>query len=279
MHGWKKSLWAAVFVGELAAAPAESQAPSAIANLSYADLADLSLAAPVAAHVRLRRAVALKPTEAGNVPAGKRRFYVEADVLSLIKGSGGLPARVSYLADLPLGPGGKLPKPAKKSEYLILAAPVAARPGELRLVASDAQLPFTAERAGLIRSILREASNPDAAPRITGIGKAFHVPGSLPGESETQVFLQTEGGRPVSLSVLRRPGETPRWAFALGEMVDDAAEPPKPNSLLWYRLACTLPPALPPGSLAEAEEDQRAAIRADYRLVMDQLGPCARSRS
>ncbi len=278
MRGAKKSLWAAGLAALLAAAPADSQEPAAIPNPSYADLADLSLAAPVAAHVRLRRAVALKPAEAGNVPAGRRRFYVEADVLSLIKGADGLPARVSYLADLPLGATGKPPKPPKKSEYIILAAPVTSRPGELRLVASDAQLPFTPDRAALIRAILREASSPDAAPRITGIGKAFHVPGSLPGESETQVFLQTADGRPVSLSVLRRPGETPRWAFALGEMVDDAAEPPRPNSLLWYRLACTLPSALPLHSLAEAEQEQRAAIQADYRLVIEQLGPCARSR-
>ena len=278
MRGAKKSLWAAGLAAALAAAPADSQQAAAMANPSYADLADLSLAAPVAAHVRLRRAVALKAAEAGNVPAGKSRFYVEADVLSLIKGAEGLPARVSYLADLPLGPGGKPTKLAKKSEHIILAAPVAGRPGELRLVASDAQLPFTPDRAALIRTILREASSPGAAPRITGIGKAFHVPGSLPGESETQVFLQTADGRPVSLSVLRRPGETPRWAFALGEMVDDAAEPPKPNSLLWYRLACTLPSALPPHSVAEAEQEQRAAIQADYRLVIEQLGPCTRSR-
>jgi hypothetical protein len=279
MRRAKKMIWAAGMAALLAAAPGDSQGPAAIPNPSYADLADLSLAAPVAAHVRLRRAVALKAAEAGSVPAGKSRFYVEADVLSLIKGADGLPARVSYLADLPLGPGGKPPKPSKKSEYIILAAPVVNRPGELRLVASDAQLPFTADRAALLRSILQEASGPDAAPRITGIGRAFHVPGSLPGESETQVFLQTADGRPVSLSVLRRPGETPRWAFALGEMVDDAAEPPKSNSLLWYRLACTLPSALPPHSLAEAEQEQRAAIQADYRLVIEQLGPCARSRS
>lgn len=278
MRGANKSLWAAGLAALLAAAPADSQKPAAIPNPSYADLADLSLAAPVAAHVRLRRAVALKAAEAGNVPAGRSRFYVEADVVSLIKGANGLPARVSYLADLPLGPNGKPPKPPKKSEYIILASPVTNRPGELRLVASDAQLPFTPDRAAVIRTILREASSPDAAPRITGIGKAFHVPGSLPGESETQVFLQTADGRPVSLSVLRRPGETPRWAFALGEMVDDAAEPPKPNSLLWYRLACTLPSALPLHSLNEAEQEQRAAIQADYRLVIEQLGPCVRSR-
>jgi hypothetical protein len=145
-------------------------------------------------------------------------------------------------------------------------------------VAPDAQLPFTPERAERIRAVLREAAAADAPPRITGIGKAFHVPGSLPGESETQIFLQTANGRPVSLSVLRRPGETPRWAVALSEMVDDAAAPPQPESLLWYRLACGLPRALPPQSLADAEPEAAAAIQADYRLVLDRLGPCARSR-
>jgi hypothetical protein len=273
-----KILWAAGMAGLLAAAPADSQGPGSPVIPSYADLADLSLAAPVAAHVRLRRAVTLKPAEAGAVTPGKSRFYVEADVLSLIKGAEGLPAQVSYLADLPLGPNGKPQRPPKKSEYIVLAERVTRRPAELRLVAPDAQLPFTPERAATLRDILREAANPSAAPRITGIGKAFHVPGSLPGESETQVFLQTADGRPVSLSVLRRPGESPRWALALGEMVDDAAEAPRPNSLLWYRLACTLPSALPPQSLGEAEAEHRPAIQADYRLVLDQLGPCARSR-
>ena len=246
--------------------------------VAFADLADLSLAAPIAAHVRLNRAVALKPAEAGAVPAGRARFYVEADVLSLIKGAEGLPARVSYLADFPLGPNGKAAKPVKKSEYIVLARTVPDRLGELRLVAPDAQLPFTAERAQAIRSLLQEAAAPNAAPAITGIGKAFHVPGSLPGESETQIFLQTADSRPVSLSVLRRPGEQPRWALALGEMVDDAAEPPRPNTLLWYRLACTLPATLPSQSLAEIDPANQTAVNADYRLVLDALGPCTRNR-
>ena len=270
-------------VGGLAAAlfltgAADSFAAPTAPVMTYADLADLALVAPVAAHVRLERAAALKPAEAGTVPAGMSRFYIEASVLSLIKGAGGLPARVSYLADLPLGANGKPAKPAKKSEYIVLARTVPGRPGELRLVAPDAQLPFSAERAQAIRSILTEAATPSAPPRITGIGKAFHVPGSLPGESETQIFLQTEDSRPISLSVVRRPGEQPRWALALGEIVDDAAEPPKPNSLAWYRLACTLPPALPTASFAEAEPAQQTALASDYKLVIDALGPCARNR-
>lgn len=274
----KNSMRSMIVGALLLTAAVDSPAASAAPVLTYADLADLSVAAPIAAHVRLNRAVALKAAEAGNVPPGITRFYIEADVLSLMRGAEGLPARVSYLADLAAAPNGKTAKPAKKSEYIVLASAVPGRPGELRLVAPDAQIPFTSENAETIRSILREFSAPTAAPRIVGVGKAFHVPGSLPGESETQIFLQTADSRPVSLSVLRRPGEQPRWALALGEMVDDAAEPPRPNSLSWYRLACTLPSTLPPQSLADAQPGQQSAIAADYRLVLDSLGPCNRNR-
>jgi hypothetical protein len=258
--------------------PVDSQEVPAGPPMSYADLADLALTAPVAAHVRVRRAAALSAREAAGVPAGYSRFLVEADIVALIRGAGGLPGRVSYLADLPNDSRGRAPRLRRGTEYLVLATPVAGRPAELRLAARDAQLPFSAEAAARLRDLLREASATGAAPRITGIGRAFHVPGSLPGESETQFFLQTADNRPISITVLRRPGERPRWSVALGEMVDEAAETVRRDSLLWYRLACTLPPALPAASLSEAEADEARAIRADYRLVIEQLGSCGRSR-
>ena len=246
--------------------------------MTYADLADLALAAPVAAHVRVRRADALSSREATSVPAGHRRFLIEADLVALIRGADGLPGRVRYLVDLPNDPRGRAARVRRGTEYLLLAAPVPGRAGELRLTARDAQLPFSAESATRLRAILREASAAGAPPRITGIGRAFHVPGSLPGESETQIFLQTADNRPISINVLRRPGEQPRWAAAIGEMVDEAAATPGPESLLWYRLACTLPAALPGASVNEASASEAAAIRADYRLVIERLGPCVRNR-
>jgi hypothetical protein len=199
------------------------------------------------------------------------------EVVALIRGAEGLPAQVSYLADVPMA-NGKPAKLAKKSEYIVLARPVPGKPSELQLVRPDAQLPFTPERAAMIRSILREASAADAPPRITGVGRAFHVPGTIQGESETQIFLQTADNRPVSLSILRRPGQPAQWAVALGEVTDEAAAPPVPNSLLWYRLACALPQAIPAQSYADAPETAQA-IQIDYDLVMRALGPCARSRS
>jgi len=247
--------------------------------LSYADMADLAAAASVAAHVRVRDADALGAREAPNVRAGFRRFLIEADVVALIRGPGGIPAQVSYLIDLPNDSRGRPPRIGRRAEYLVLAQRVPNRPGELRLVAPDAQIPFTAEAAATLRGILRDSSAAGAAPRITGIGRAFHVPGSLPGESETQIFLQTADNRPISLNVLRRPGESPRWSVALSEIVDDAAAPPAPNSFLWYRLACTLPARLPREALSEAGADEAGAVQADYRLIMEGLGACTRTRA
>ena len=261
----------------LGAAAPDSAASLQSPQPTYADLADLAIAAPVSAHVRLKKAVALKPDEAGNLPPGRARFYVVADVVAVIRGSQGLPTQVSYLADLPLV-AGKPPKIAKKSEYLILARPVPGKPAELQLIAPDAQLPFAAERANMIRSIMREASAADSPPRITGIRRAFHVPGTVPGESETQIFLETADARPVSLSILRRPGLAPQWAVSLSEVTDDAAAPPAPNTLLWYRLACALPRSIPAQAYADAAE-HASAIRSDYDLVLRALGPCARTRS
>jgi hypothetical protein len=262
-----------------AAAPAPRESPATAPALSYSDAVDLALAAPVVAHVRLAQAIQLKKEQAAGVRPGWFRYYVEADTVSLIRAPQPLPARVNYVVDLPAATNGKAPRIAKGSEYLVLAAPAGAETGSLRLIAPDAQLPFSPAEEGRIRAILREAGGAAPPPRITGLGRAFHVRGSLPGESETQIFLQTADGRPVSLSVLRRPGETPRWSLALSEIVDEAAAAPRRDTLLWYRLACGLPRVVPPQSFPEDSGDEdKAAIRADYRLVLDSLGPCGRTR-
>ena len=262
----------------VAGQPVDSQNVPAQPPLTYADLAELALAAPGAVHVRVDRAEALSQREAPTVPAGHRRFLVEANVVALIRGAGGLPPRVRYLVDLPNDARGRAARIRRRSEFLVLATSVPNRPGELRLIAPDAQIPFTPEAGERVRSILRESSAADAPPRIVGIGRAFHVPGSLPGESETQIFLQTADNRPISLNVLRRPGERPRWSVALSEIVDDAAGPPRRDTLLWYQLACALPAALPPRSLSEAGPGEARAIQADYRLVLEGLGRCERNR-
>jgi hypothetical protein len=236
----------------------------------------MALVAPIAAGAEIRRATKLKGAAAAGVPAGHVRFYIEADVKTLIRGAQGLPARVAYLADVPLTAANQTPK-LRKARILLLANSVAGKPGELRLISPYAQLPWTPANEAQIRAVLKAASDPAAPPRVTGVGKAFHVPGSLPGESETQIFLVTDDSRPISLAVLRRPGELPRWAVSLGEMVDDSAAPPARDSLLWYRLACFLPRTLPEASSADMTPEEANAATTDYALVIDGLGPCQRA--
>lgn len=256
----------------------DSQTVSPAPGWSYADHADLALASPIVAVGTVREAIRLKGAQAAGAPAGHARFYVVTDITALIRGASGLASRVAYLADVPLQPNGKPPK-LKKQKVILLARPVTGRSGELQLIARDAQLPWTAASESTIRAILTEAVQPDAPPRITGIGNAFHVPGTLPGEGETQIFLNTADGRPVSLSVIHRPGQEPQWAVALSEIVDQAAEAPKPDTLLWYRLACSLPETLPAEALENANPEHTDAARRDYQLVREALGPCQRNRA
>ena len=223
--------------------------------------------------VRIRSAVQIKGEEAKNLAADRARFYVEADVLALIRGKDALPARIGYLADVPLNGRGRPPK-LKKQRVLLFARAVAGRPDQVQLTGVDGQQAWTPELDTLVRSITKDALAADAPPAITGVGNAFHVPGSLPGEGETQVFLQTANGAPVSLQILRRPGEQPRWSVSLGDIVDEAAGPPAANTLLWYRLACGLPRELPAASLEAGDGANAGIAREDYAMVLRALGPC-----
>lgn len=246
-------------------------------GLSYADMVDLADHAPLVANVRIRNIIILKPEQAGTVPAGYRRLFLEGDVTGLIRGEAGIAPLVSWLYDAPVDARGKLPK--LKKAQVILFARAGTRPGQIQLVARDAQIAATPAKVAQVKSILSALVAADAPPRILGLGDAFHVAGTVAGEGETQIFLRTENGDPVSLSILRRPGQPPQWAVALGEIVDEAARAPTPGSLLWYRLACSLPATLPARTVRTLSVPDAEAARADYRVVIDALGPCGRTRT
>ncbi len=259
-------------------AAALAQADRAVTGgLGYADLTDLVLVAPVIADATIRSVSRIKGAEAAGVAADRARLYVTVDVTALIRGAQGLPPRIGYLLDAPLDARGRVPN-LKKQRVLVLARPVPGAIDQVQLVAPDAQLPWTPDTDSRLRAIAREVLAADAPPVITGVGNAFHVPGALPGEGETQVFMTTADQRPVSLSVLRRPGEQPRWAVALSEIVDEAAAPPPRDTLLWYRLACALPATLPERSTAALEPANAQVAQEDYRFVIGALGDCGRTR-
>lgn len=240
---------------------------------TYADIAGLVVRAPLILDARVRSATRLEPDQAPDVAPGRARYYIEADVLALIRGSGAMPVRVAYVADIPLDSRGKAPK-LKKQRVLLFARPVAGRSDQIQLTGIDSQRNYLPEIDTMVRGITRDVVAADAPPAITGVGNAFHVPGSLPGEGETQVFLTTASNAPVSLQIVRRPGEAPRWSVSLGDIVDDSAGPPAVDTLLWYRLACGLPRELPAEAL-ESDDPENSRIAAeDYATVVRALGPC-----
>lgn len=243
--------------------------------LSYADLADLVTAAPLIIKAQVTDSIVLPPTQQPTGLRG-RRAYVEARVTALIRGESGLSPAVSYLYDIPLDARGR---PAKlRKRQVLLFARAGTRPGQIQLVAPDAQIDWNPEVESRVRAIAAEVLGTAPPPRITGVGDAFHVAGTVAGEGETQIFLRTETGEPVSLSIVRRPGQEPRWAVALGEIVDEAAAAPTPGSLLWYRLACGLPPSMPVASVRTLSARDAEVARQDYALVLAGLGPCGRTR-
>ncbi|MGK2909973.1 MAG: hypothetical protein ACSLE1_09295 [Sphingobium sp.] len=247
------------------------------AGLTYADMADLASISPLIAQVEISQVILLKPAQAAGVQPGYRRAYITARVSGLIRGEGGVSPTLSYLYDIPVDARGKLPK-LKKRTVLLFARP-GSRVGEIQLSAPDAQVNWSPGTESQVRGIVAELLAARPAPKIIGIGDAFYVAGTVAGEGETQIFLRTDSGDPVSLSVVRRPGQSPRWAVALGEIVDEAAATPKPGSLLWYRLACALSPALPATSVRTLAVPDAEAARADYQVVLDGLGPCERRRA
>lgn len=240
----------------------------------YSEYARLALAAPVVVDATIRSASAIKGAQAVGLAPGLARFYVTADIMALIRGPAGLPARVSWLVDVPLDARGKAPK-LKKARVLAFARTLAGRPADLQLVYPDAQRPWTPATDRLSRRILTDSLDRAAPPVVTGIANAFFVPGALPGEGETQIFLRTADSRPISLSVQRSAAGQRTWTVALSEVVDAAVPPPARDSMLWYRLACALPAELPVEAAVDDVPANAARAREDYRFVMQSLGRCA----
>ncbi|QJB70878.1 hypothetical protein HF685_14475 [Parasphingorhabdus halotolerans] len=245
--------------------------------MQYADLADLSANAPVIVQATVKKAVKVSPERAPNAPIGTERYYVEASTDALIRGRGGIPDVIRYVIDLPLDSRGRAPK-IKRQTFIIFAQNGTGSAGNIQLVARDAQILWTPDRDARVRALVREIVRQDAPPTINGIVSAFHVPGTIIGEGETQIFLKTENGQPVSITILSRDGQKKRWAVSLGEIVDEAAKAPVRNSLLWYRLACFLPRDLPFEALEGVSPSNANQARLDYRMVIQDLGNCPRAR-
>lgn len=260
--------------------PAQVTAPSFAVpaqGAAYADIADLVVISPLILDAQVRKVTKLPETQTVGVPANIQRVLIEADVLSLVRGQDGFAARARFLLDVPRDAKGKIPK-LQKRRYLLLGSKVAGQPGTLRLSRPDALVEWSPENDAVLRAITREAVQIEAPPAVTGLSGAFHSQGSVIGEGETQIFLRTASGQPISISILSRPGQAKRWAVSTGDVIDESAVAPTKNSLLWYRLACSLPPALDARLVESGDAGDIVRAQADYRFVIDSLGPCGRQR-
>jgi len=272
----------AILLCALAVTPVAAQAQAlplstsaAATEPTYADLATLSDAAELVLRAQIRRQTVVKPDRAPGLAAGFARLYIEANTVALIAGRSSVGGTLAYLVDVPLDGRGKVPK-LKKREFLLFARTVPGRTGEVQLIAPGAQIAYSPALEARLRPILTELYAANVPPRVTGISDALAVPGTLTGESETQIFLATENRSPVSITVLRRPGQRPQWGVSWGEIIDSAARPPAPETLRWFRLACTLPAQLPSNANLARESAERRLAASDYAFVRDALGPCER---
>ncbi len=260
-------------------ASAQNAVTSNIApGLGYADLADLALDAPVAVEARIRRASKITGPQAASAPDGHQRYLIEADVTSVIRASESLPPRLSWLYDAPRDARGKVAK-LQKTNVIAFARRVPGKPASLQLSAPDAQIAQTPQYSAQVRAILAAALAADAPRAIAGVGRAFHVPGTLEGEGESQIFLIAADGRPLSFNIVRTPGQAPSWSVSIDEIVDASAARPQRDTLLWYRLACFLPARLPTQSVQGQPPEQARILEEDYRTVIEGLGQCVRQRA
>lgn len=264
-----KLLIAATFLPQSLAAPAQ---PAPLAP-SWTDLADLALAAPVVLVGQVSKVDRLPRKETPGLPADEVRALVQADLSAALKSPSVLPRGAAWLWQGPADAKGRPPF-GKEAQLIVFARPLSggARPEvqALQLVSADAQVPWSAQAEADVRAILQAARQPGATGlMVTDVRDAFHSEGDVPGASESQFFLRTEGGRPISLVVRRMPGAQPQVLAAAGDLVDGAA-PVAPQTLLWRALACGLPASLP-GALAG-----QTALAADYALALGSLGPCGR---
>ena len=231
---------------------------------SFADLVVLTENAPVIVHARLVRSVAVGAKAAPGLAAGRVRLLATATLVDAIVAPAAVPATVDYLVDVAPDARGKPPRLTGADVLLFLRG----SGGGFALSNAAGQVAWSAATEARLRAVLGDLRRPDV-PRVTGIGNAFRVPGSIAGEAESQFFVTTADGRPVSLVVLSRPGEAQRLSLALGDVIDDAASGVPRDTLLWYRLACGLPRALPDAGDPD--------LAADYAFVLRTLGPCGRT--
>ncbi|WP_271078957.1 hypothetical protein [Aurantiacibacter sp. MUD61] len=245
---------------------------------TYADLVTFALEAELVATVQIDEAIAFSQERAPNVPANRVRLYIESLTQNLLTAPRGVGESLVFVTETDREADGDAPDWEERN-FVIFADMSMTQPNAVQLISSRAMFPSGPILQERVRRVLRQIAAADAPPPITGVRDVISVPGNLAGESETQMFVETTTGAPVSLTVIRRPGRAPEWGVSLGEIVDVSARPPEPETLAWFRFACFLPETLADGAFLQNDAESRRRAREDYAFVREQLGPCERRYS
>lgn len=243
----------------------------------YSDVADLVTISPVILDVRIIKIQKLPPEQTIGVDVNIQRTVINADVLALIRGEKEAAAKVRFVLDIPKDAKGKIPK-LNKQRFFLLGKAVDKRPDLIQLARPDAMIAYSLANDALLRAVIKEVVQLDAPPPITGIASAFYSPGTVIGEGNTQIFLRAQNNQPFSISVVSRPGRPKQWTVSTSELIEESAATPQTKTLMWYRLACELPRELPARLIESGGGDNIVRAQADYKYVIDALGPCGRTR-
>lgn len=254
-----------------ATAQAQSPAPATQTDrlASFADTAELALAAPVIVRATITKIKQISGKAAPDVAAGRGRFLVTIAVSNVIVAPGATAATLRYLWDAPVDSRAR-PLQSKGMDVLAFLA-VPGGDGSARLASRRGQQPWDLALADTVRAVVADQRS-GKVPVIRGVSNGFRADGTIAGESESQFFLTSADGKPAALVVQNRPGEVRRVLVARGDIIDESAERVRPGTLLWYRLACFLPALLP-----TAAGGTDPALAKDWRDALASLGPCAKT--
>lgn len=260
-----------------AAQPQAAPAPelSAAQAPTYADLVTLAMRADTVAIVEVEEQIPFPPERAPGVAPADVRLYLEALTQALLKAPTSVGETMVFVVDQRRLADGEPPE-LEERRFLLFGDLSTSQPSALQLLSSRSMLPAGPRIEARVRQVLNQLAAADAPPGIAGVRDVISVPGNLAGESETQMFIETDTGAPVSLTVIRRPGMAPQWGISLGELVDASARPPAPETLVWFRFACFLPRELPDDSFLQRDRVSQSQARADYAFVLAELGTCER---
>ena len=171
---------------------------------TYADLVAMAMAADTVAIVAVEDQIAFPEERAPDVPPSHIRLYLESLTQSLLSGPQAVGAQLAFVVDQRREPDGDAPD-LEDRRFLVFGDLSQSQPGALQLLSSDSMLPAGPQLEARVRRVLTQLAAADVPPAVTGLRDVISVPGNLVGESETQMFVETDTGAPVSLTVIRRP--------------------------------------------------------------------------